>query len=126
MDAIHVSESEMTILRVLWTHGSLRVAQIQSHVNEGGKAWAYNTVQTLLTRLVAKGAVCVSTKGRAHKYAASVTQHEFLNQQMQRLAQDAGAEHVPMVMAFVARSGLSRDDIQELKAMLVELEKGLD
>lgn len=60
-------ELESQILSVLWSAPApLTTAEIAAQVDG---ALAYNTVQTVLARLLAKGAVIRESAGRAHAYS---------------------------------------------------------
>ncbi len=121
--SVHVSDAELAILQVMWQHGAMRVAQIQEYVHKDGKNWAYNTVQTLLSRLESKGAVVSKREGRANLYQTCMTRKSFVNEQLDDLAHRIydGAS-APVMLAFVEHKGLSKKEIQQFRVLLDRLE----
>ena len=120
-----VSDSELAVLEVLWAHGRLKVAALRELLNVGGRAWAYNTVQTLLTRLQEKGCVACEKEGRAYVFSATVTRDMFLGGRLDELAERlCQGSRTPLMLALVKHRRLSKTDIDELRQMLDELEQG--
>lgn len=123
----HVSDSELAVLEVLWAHGRLKVAALRELLNRSDRDWAYNTVQTLLTRLQEKGYVACEKEGRAHVFSATVTQDMFLGGRLDELAERlCRGSRTPLMLALVKNQQLSKTDIDELRQMLDELEHGKD
>ena len=71
--------------------------------------WAYTTVQTLLTRLMAKGYVAADRSGPAHVYRPAVSRGELLQQRLTDLA-DTFCEGTasPLMLALVEGSSSRR------------------
>lgn len=121
--SFNVSDAELAVLQVLWSTGSARVAEVQELVNQDGRNWAYNTVQTLLTRLESKGVASSERRGRANCFSARFNRDEFLNEQIDDLAQRVfDGARAGVVMAFVESKGLSRQEIRELRDLLDRIE----
>lgn len=56
---------ELRIMQILWQHGATTARQITDSLNASGeKAVAHSTVQTLLRKMEAKGAVAHESDGR--------------------------------------------------------------
>jgi predicted transcriptional regulator len=59
-------ELEARVMAALWASSTpLTASGVQAQIGDG---LAYNTVQTILTRLTAKGVVARAEQGRAHVY----------------------------------------------------------
>jgi predicted transcriptional regulator len=56
MAQLRLSRLELQIMETMWQHGRLAIREIQEHMPKG-KSRAYSTVQTMVYRLEAKGAV---------------------------------------------------------------------
>ena len=56
MAQLRLSRVELQIMETMWQHGRLAIREIQEHMPKG-KSRAYSTVQTMVYRLEAKGAV---------------------------------------------------------------------
>ena len=71
-----ISDTERTVLKVLWDVGQGPVREVQAALAVQGHVWAYTTVQTLLNRLMAKGYAASERGGPAHVYRAAVSRDE--------------------------------------------------
>ena len=81
--------------------------------------WALNTVRTLLTRLVEKGALAVAENAAGvREFSPSVEREACVRaesaQFLDRVFQGAAK---PLLMHFAANSKLSPDDLRELKRL---------
>ncbi len=56
MAQLRLSRVELQIMETMWQHGRLAIREILEHLPKG-KSRAYSTVQTMVYRLEAKGAV---------------------------------------------------------------------
>ena len=72
-----ISESELEVMKVLWELGSATSSQIIDSLTPISN-WKPKTIQTLITRLVAKGAVKAEPTGnKAFLYSPLVSEPEF-------------------------------------------------
>ena len=65
---------EMQLLRVIWKRHSTTVREL---LDSGETTCAYTTVMTTLDRLHKKGLLERSPEGRAFRYTASLSRHDF-------------------------------------------------
>jgi predicted transcriptional regulator len=63
-----LGERELDIMQALWTLGQATVGDVQQALLNAKHQVAYNTVQTMLNRLEAKGLVSRDQSDRAHLY----------------------------------------------------------
>lgn len=104
---------ESAVLGVLWSASApLTPAEILASVGDG---LAYNTVHTILTRLVAKGLVVRAADGARHTYAPVLDAAQLAAVRMCR-ALEAGGDRGRVLRHFV--TSLSGDDEQALRALL--------
>ena len=117
------SETEQAVLKVLWDLERGTVREVLAALNEQGHQWAYTTVQTLLTRLMAKGYVAADRSGPAHVYRAAVSRGELLQQRLTDLA-DTFCEGTtsPLMLALVEGSELTPAEIAQFRELLDKLE----
>jgi len=117
------SETEQAVLKVLWDLERGTVREVLAALNEQGHQWAYTTVQTLLTRLMAKGYVAADRSGPAHVYRAAVSRGELLQQRLTDLA-DTFCEGTtsPLMLALVEGSELTPAEIAQFRGLLDKLE----
>ena len=118
-----ISETEQAVLKVLWDLGRGTVREVLDALNGLGHSWAYTTVQTLLTRLMAKGYVAADRTGPAHVYRAAVSRGELLQQRLTDLA-DTYCEGTtsPLMLALVEGGELTPVEIARFREMLDKLE----
>jgi BlaI family penicillinase repressor len=120
-----VSDSELEVLKVLWSTGPATVRDVEAKLRRRTRRLAYNTVLTLLTRLREKGYVAADRSGgTAHLFRPLVTRDELLTLGLTTLADricDGTAS--PLVHALVRGQRLSQEEIAHLRQLLDDLEK---
>lgn len=106
---------ESEVLATLWATG---LPMTPGEVAEAlGDGLAYNTVQTILTRLHAKGAVRREQVGRAHAYTPVLDDAGLAAQRMQAVL-DQGDDHAAVLARFLGT--LTPEDGATLARLLDE------
>ncbi|MGN6609207.1 MAG: BlaI/MecI/CopY family transcriptional regulator [Jatrophihabitans sp.] len=104
---------ESEVLATLWAaRRPLTTAEV---VDALGTGLAYNTVQTILTRLHAKGAVQRETAGRAHAYTPVLDDAGLAAARMQAIL-DRGGDRSTVLARFLG--SLSTEDAATLRDLL--------
>jgi len=118
-----LSRLEFRILETLWDAGSLSIREIQESLPPGRRP-AYTTVQTIVYRLEAKGAVRRAKKiGNAHIFEAAISRQAAHRRLIDELLSFFNDRTQP-VMAHLIESGkLTRDDLREAERTLRRLTK---
>lgn len=83
-------ELQQEIMRVLWGTQSASVEGVRDAIPESRRG-GYNTVQTVLNRLVDRGLVKRIRSGRAYVYSAAVSEADYLSTSMNNLLSGASA-----------------------------------
>lgn len=116
-----ITEAEWTVMEVLWEQSPKTAGEVIKGLRES-TGWADNTIRTLLTRLVEKGAL--KTKGPeagARLYLPAVKREACVRAEsetfLQRVFQGAAK---PLLLHFAASAKLSTEEVQELKRLLDE------
>ena len=110
---------ESDVLAILWASAvPLTTGQVVDGLDTG---LAYTTVQTILTRLLAKGAVERQPAGRAHAYSAVLDQAGITASRMHAML-DRGGDHAMVLSRFVGT--LTADEEATLAALLSEIPRG--
>jgi predicted transcriptional regulator len=104
---------ESEVLATLWAAGNPLTAG--DVVDALGGELAYNTVQTILTRLHGKGAVDREQVGRAHAYTPVLDQAGLAANRM-RAVLDRGGDHAAVLSQFLGT--LSPDEEATLARLL--------
>ena len=64
----------------VWAHGDATVHQVRDAINaRSGRARAYTTVMTVMTRLTDKGLLDRDRRGRQHVYVAVLGREDYLD-----------------------------------------------
>jgi predicted transcriptional regulator len=81
-------------------------------------------VQTLLQRLQSKGWADSDTSGPAHVYRPAASREQWLQTQLQSLADQAcGGESAPLVLALVGKGRFNAQQIAKFRELLDRLEQ---
>ncbi len=119
---VRLPDSELEVMKALWDSGedTPRSALEEALAEKG---WAANTVNTYLARLAEKGFVRVTREGKSNRYTPLVGREEY--QAFDSRAVLSRLYGTPRnFVAALARDGLSREDVEELRALLDELSGG--
>lgn len=114
-----ISEAELEVLKILWELGEASSAQLVDRLTQITD-WKPKTVQTLITRLVAKGAIKTDkTKAKAYIYYPEVSEEEYKSYANQSFLHKLynGSLNL-MFTSFIKEQKLSRQEIDELKKLL--------
>jgi BlaI family transcriptional regulator, penicillinase repressor len=119
MNAPKITESEWTVMEVLWDSAPRTASEIAKNLREG-TGWAENTVRTLLTRLVEKGALAVQDEAGSPKlYSPAVKREACVKAEsesfLERIFQGAAK---PLLVHFAKNARLTPDEVRELKRIL--------
>jgi len=121
--ATRISEAEMQLLQLLWTESPLGASEIAERV-QSEKGWSITTVKTLLSRLVAKGAVTARPYGRRYLYQPAIERDAVAADQARGLIDRLfGGRVSPLVAQLAEKNHLSDDDLAELEAIVRSLKK---
>ncbi len=125
MNAIpHISEAELEVMKVLWSSEQLTSAQI-IEILSGRTDWKPKTIQTLITRLTAKGAISAQkTDSKAYLYRAAVSQEQYTENANRSFLNRVynGSLHL-MLTNFIKGQKLTNQEIKQLRSLLDEEEK---
>jgi BlaI family penicillinase repressor len=118
-----LAPAEWEIMKILWDHGPLAARDVYSRL-PGSCPWTQKTVKTLLSRLVAKGALAYDQIGNSYLYRSAVVREQLTRQEVrsvfQRLISEAAS---PVLAQFIEEADLSDAEIRELKRRLDEKRK---
>ena len=117
-DVPSLAPTEWEVMKVLWDHGPLAARDVYASL-PNSKSWAYKTVKTLLSRLVAKGAVDYDQVGNSYLYRPAAEREEVTRLEVHGVVQRIMGEAVSPVLAhFIEQADLTREEIDQLKQQL--------
>lgn len=115
-----ISDSEWVVMREFWARGEATSAEVIESVT-ATQAWKPPTVQTLITRLVKKGALTFTRNGREYRYRPQVREEDCVHEVSRSFVDRVfGGSLAPLLSCFVEREKLSQAEIEELKRILDE------
>ncbi len=113
---------EMQVLEGLWSHGKASIREIHESFPEPRPA--YTTVQTVVNRLEAKGALRRVRKiSNAHIYEPSVAREDARSRLLDEILSYFGGRALPMMAQFAEGGKLTLEDIRELEKTVKRLNK---
>ena len=116
-----LSRLELEVMNAFWTLGSCSVREIKETFPEKNRP-AYTTVQTIVYRLEAKGAVHRKKKiGNAHIFEAVVSPEAARRPIVDELLGLFGGRPQPLISHLIETGRLTMDDIEEARRALEEL-----
>ena len=117
-----LSEREWTVLDVLWETGG---AELGTAVNMlyPQTGWSRNTVLTYLTRMEAKGLVCIDKEMYPHLYRAALDRESCRQQERQSFLQRVYSGSAgDLIAAFLKEEHISQEERERLRQLLDDLE----
>jgi len=115
----NISESEWSVMEALWESSHQTASELTKTLRPTMN-WAENTVRTLLTRLIDKGAVKTSENDSGTRtYLPAVKREACVRAEgesfMQRIF---GGAAKPLLVHFARNSKLTAEEVRELKKIL--------
>ena len=118
-----ISDAEHAVMEALWTRAPLTATEV-CEVVCADRDWTLATVKTLLSRLVAKGAVTTEADGKRFLYSPAIPRVLYLGGESRRLVDRLfGGRAAPLVAHLAAQEALTDSDIAEIEALLETLKR---
>ena len=126
---IKPTEAELEILQVLWEHGPSTVRFVNDQLNEkrdrNQKEIGYTTTLKLMQLMVSeKGLANRNEENRTHIYEASVNEEEAQRDLLQNFVDKTfRGSATKMVMQALGGHDTSKEELDEIKALIAKIEK---
>lgn len=120
------TESELAILQVLWDEGPLTVRRVNERLNDDAeRSIGYTTTLKIMQLMADKGLVNRDVSNRSHVYAAAVAQERTQKNLLRRFVDKAfGGSRTQLVLRALGESNPSAEELQAIKQLIEQLEKG--
>lgn len=113
-----LSENEWYIMQVLWEKSPATLREICDALKES-KGWTKHAVSSFLKRMLEKGAIAVNESGKFKGYSAVWSREETILEETHSILDRVyRGDLLLMVSNAVKEQKLSKQEIEELKAML--------
>ncbi len=117
--SVDLSPGEWRIMEKLWAKSPRTLMELVREL-AGDTGWSKSTIVTMVGRLEGKGAVAYDEGGRARQYRPTVTRDQAALSETEGLLKRVYRGSLGLLVNTLADSrGLSREDIDELTAILV-------
>nr|WP_020615130.1 BlaI/MecI/CopY family transcriptional regulator [Paenibacillus daejeonensis] len=118
-----ISEAEWEVMKVIWAEAPVTAKDVIEHL-EDQTSWSPKTVRTLLSRLVQKEVLTFREEGKTYIYEPLFTEEQCLRAERKSFLDKVyGGALKPMLTHFLSEQKLSRQEIDELKALLEQKEE---
>jgi BlaI family penicillinase repressor len=116
-----IAEGEYVVMEVLWEESPLTAAEVSERVPPD-KGWSFATVKTMLSRLLAKGALAHEQDGRRYLYRPAIARADYVAEESGRLIDRMfGGRLAPLVAHLAGRDRLTPADVEEIETLLKAL-----
>lgn len=117
-----LSDFEWDVMKPFWELGPMAARDIYARISPQ-RGWAYETVKTMLSRLVKKGALTYEQVGNSYLY-----RHAYTREEMTRAAAGSFVERIfdgrPQLLLAHFVDQVSEKELEVLQAELARLKKG--
>ncbi len=117
---IKLFDSERRVMECLWREGELSAKELAQRLRDQ-VGWSKTTTYTVIGKCVEKGAIARTEPG--FRCRALLSREEVLRHETDEFLQrnyDGSADL--LVASLLGRKGLSREEIERMKALIKELE----
>jgi BlaI family penicillinase repressor len=113
-----ISEAEFEVMKVVWKFAPINTNEITERLLKT-TTWSAKTIQTLIKRLVTKGALAYEKQGRIFVYTPLVKENEYINQQSNSfLNRFYDGDISAMLSTYLENNQLSETELQHLRSIL--------
>ena len=113
-----VSPAEWEVMEVFWERGEMAARDVFDALPEDCE-WAYKTVKTLLSRLVAKGALDYKQVGNSYLYRAAYSRHDLTRDEVRTFVDRVfGGAVAPLLTYFAQEKNLTDEDMEQLRRIV--------
>lgn len=115
-----ISEAEYEVMKTVWRYAPITTNEVTDRMLKTTD-WSLKTVQTLLKRLVTKGALTYEKKGRMFVYSPVFPEEAYLRQKNTSFLRRYYNGNLPaMFSSFLESEEISEKEIDSLRSILNE------
>ncbi len=124
MKRINLSDGEWNIMNILWEAAPKTITQLTADLKEN-TGWSKHTIITMLGRMEGKGAVRYEEGRKAKQYYPAVERTDTVLGETESFLDKVYSGSLGlMVNTMVEKNSLSKEEIDELYAILKRAEEG--
>lgn len=113
-----ISEAEFEVMKIVWKYAPISTNEITEKLLQT-TSWNPKTIQTLIKRLVTKGALTYEKQSRMFIYTPVVKENEYIGQESSSfLNRYYDGDITAMVSAYIDNDKLSESELDTLRTLL--------
>ncbi len=113
-----ISEAEFEVMKIVWKESPISTNEITDRLVRT-TSWSPKTIQTLIKRLVTKGALTYEKHSRMFVYTPLVSEDEYIGQESSSfLKRFYNGNISAMLSAYLEHDRLSETEISALRSLL--------
>ena len=113
-----ISEAEFEVMKIVWKYAPISTNEITEELLRT-TSWSPKTIQTLIKRLVNKGALTYEKQSRVFVYTPVVDENEYIGQESSTfLKRYYDGDITAMLSAYIENDKLSETEIDTLRSLL--------
>lgn len=113
-----ISEAEFEVMKIVWKYAPISTNEITEHLTQT-TTWSPKTIQTLIKRLVTKGALSYEKQSRVFVYTPLVDEKEYIGQESNSfLKRFYNGDITAMLSSYLENDRLSESEIDSLRSLL--------
>ena len=117
-DLPQISEAEFEVMKIVWKYAPISTNEITEKLLRT-TSWSPKTIQTLIKRLVNKGALTYEKQSRVFVYTPVVDEKEYIGQESNTfLKRYNDGDITAMLSAYIENDKLSETEIDNLRSLL--------
>lgn len=114
----HISEAEFEVMKIVWKSAPINTNEITERLLKT-TSWSAKTIQTLIKRLVTKGALTYEKQGRVFVYTPLVEENKYISQQSNSfIKRFYDGDISAMLSAYLENNQLSETELNHLRSLL--------
>lgn len=115
-----ISEAEFEVMKIVWKYAPINTNEITDRLTKTTK-WSPKTIQTLIKRLVTKGALSYEKEIRVFVYTPLIDEKEYIGQESHSfLERYYDGDITAMLSAYIEDNKLSTAEIDTLRSLLAK------
>lgn len=118
-----ISEAEFEVMKLVWKYAPINTNEITEHLTKT-TTWSPKTIQTLIKRLVTKGALTYEKQSRVFVYTPLVDETEYIGQESSSfLNRYYDGDITAMLSTYIKNDKLTESEIDTLRSLLSKQSK---
>lgn len=113
-----ISEAEFEVMKIVWKYAPISTNEITDKLLQT-TSWSPKTIQTLIKRLVKKGALTYEKQSRMFVYTPTVKESKYIRQESNSfLNRYYDGDITAMVSSYIGNDKLSESELHTLRTLL--------